>query len=85
MSRLIVAAAVALLLPAMLGVQEPATGPTGNTPKGVRVFNANSVKEPGKAAAELVDIHESEHMVTRLMRLGSRIATRSLTHPLPCR
>ena len=81
MSRLIVAAAVALLLPAMLGVQEPATGPTGNTPKGVRVFNANSVKEPGKAAAELVDIHESEHMVTRLMRLSPGAAIKEHYHP----
>ena len=81
MSRLVVAAAVALLLPAMLGVQEPATGPTGNTPKGVRVFNANSVKEPGKAAAELVDIHESEHMVSRVMRLSPVAAIKEHYHP----
>lgn len=80
MSRLLVAAAVALLLPAMLPGRGPATGPTG-TPKGVRVVNTDSVKAPGKAAAELADIHEGDHMVTRLMRLSPGAAIKEHYHP----
>jgi quercetin dioxygenase-like cupin family protein len=81
MSRLLAVASVALLLPAVVGVQEPATGPGGNAPKAVRVFNPRSVKEPGKAAAELVDLHEGAHMVTRVMRLAPGASLKEHHHP----
>src|SRR4051794_15178618 len=81
MSRLAAAAVVALLPLAVAWGQgaSPRTG--GEKPKGVRVFNTKSVKEPGKAAAELVDIHESEHMVSRVMRLAPGAAIKEHYHP----
>ena len=81
MSRLAAAASVVLLLAAMVGVQEPATRTVGDSPKGVRVFNTKSVKEPGKAAAELVDLHESDHMVTRVMRVAPGASIKEHHHP----
>jgi quercetin dioxygenase-like cupin family protein len=81
MSRLVAVASVALLLPAMGAVQEPATHTEGNTPKGVRVFNTRSVKEPEKAAAASVDLHESDHMVTRVMRLSPGATIKEHYHP----
>ena len=54
----------------------------GEKPKGVRVFNVKSVKEPGKGAAELVDIHEnSEFMVSRVMRLSPGATIKEHYHP----
>jgi quercetin dioxygenase-like cupin family protein len=81
MNRLVAAASVALLLSAMGEAQEPATRTEGNTPQCVRVFNTRSVKEPEKAAAELVDLHESDHMVTRVMRLAPGAAIKEHYHP----
>lgn len=81
MNRL-VAATVALLLPFSVSGGQEASSRTGDDePKGVRVFNTKSVKEPGKAAAELVDLHESEHMVTRVMRLSPGAAIKEHYHP----
>src|SRR4051794_4368321 len=81
MSRLAAAAVVALLPLAVAWGQgaSPRTG--GEKPKGVRVFNVKSVKEPGKGAAELVDIHESEHMVSRVMRLSPTVTIKEHYHP----
>ena len=79
MSRLVAAATVALLPLAVAWGQESSPRTGGEKPKGVRVFNVKSVKEPGKAAAELVDIHESEHMVSRVMRLSRGRPSRSTT------
>src|SRR5436853_576695 len=39
------------------------------------------MKEPGKAAAEQVDIHEGEYMVSRVMRLGPGAAIKEHYHP----
>jgi len=81
MSRL-AAVATALLLPlAVVWGQEASPRTGGEKPKGVRVFNVKSVKEPGKAAVELVDIHESEHMVSRVMRLSPGAAIKEHYHP----
>lgn len=81
MSRL-AAVATAFLLPlAVVWGQEASPHTGGEKPKGVRVFNVTSVKEPGKAAAELVDIHESEHMVSRVMRLSPGAAIKEHYHP----
>lgn len=81
MCCLVAAVTVALLPLAVTRGQEPSP-PTGSeTSKGVRVFNVKSVKEPGKAAAELVDIHESEHMVSRVMRLSPGAAIKEHHHP----
>ena len=55
--------------------------PWGEEPKGVRVFNVESVKEPGKGAAELADIHESEFMVSRVMRLSPGAAIKEHYYP----
>jgi quercetin dioxygenase-like cupin family protein len=81
MSRLVAAATVALLPLAVAWGQESSPRTGGEMPKDVRVFNIRSVKEPGKAAAELVDIHESEHMVSRVMRLSSGAAIKEHYHP----
>ncbi len=81
MNRLLAAASVAMLLPAIGGGQETASRPGGTTPEGVRVFHTKSVKEPGKAAAELVDIHESDHMVTRVMRVAPGASIKEHHHP----
>ena len=81
MSRLVAAASLALLLSAMGGVQDPATRAEANTPQGVRVFNTRSVKEPEKGVAELVDLHESDHMVTRVMRLAPGATIKEHYHP----
>ena len=81
MSRLVAAASVALLLSAMGGVQEPATRTEANTPRGVRVFNTKSVKEPEKAAAEMVNLYESDHMVTRVLRLALGATIKEHHHP----
>jgi hypothetical protein len=54
MNRIVAAAAVALLPLAVVWGQEHSLRTGNNKPKGVRVFNAKSVNEPGKAAAELV-------------------------------
>lgn len=70
MGRLVAASAAALILSVTGGVQEPSTRKAGDTPRGVRVFPAGSVKGPEKAAAELVDVHESDRMVARVMRLA---------------
>jgi quercetin dioxygenase-like cupin family protein len=81
MSRLVAAATVALIPFAVAWGQESSPRPGGEMPKGIRVFNTRSVKEPGKAAAELVDIHESEHMVSRVMRLSPGAAIKEHYHP----
>jgi len=80
MRRLAVAAAVALLPFALVWGQEPSARTSGVKPRGVRVFNVESVKEPGKAAAELVDIHEREFMVSRVMRLSPGAAIKEHYH-----
>jgi hypothetical protein len=86
MSHLPTAAALVILfIPAMVGLQEPLTSPTGNTPKDGKVFNTESVKEPGKAAAEQVDIHKSDHMVTRVMRLAPGVASTSGHASMTCK
>ena len=70
MSRL-AASAVLALLPLAVAWDQAASPRAGSEkPKGVRIFNVKSVKQPARAAAELVDIHESEHMVSRVMRLA---------------
>jgi quercetin dioxygenase-like cupin family protein len=81
MNRLVAAATVALLPLAVAWGQESSPRAGGEKPKGVRVFNVKSVREPGKGAAELVDIHESEHMVSRLMRLSPGAAIKEHYHP----
>src|SRR3954462_3154229 len=81
MNRLAAVATIALLPFAVAWGQEPTARTGSDKPKGVRVFNAKSVKEPGKAAAELVDIHESDHMVTRVMRLAPGAAIKEHYHP----
>lgn len=81
MSRLVAAAIVALLPLAAAWGQESSPRSGSEKPNGVRVFNTKSVKEPGKAAAELVDIHESEHMVSRVMRLAPGAAIKEHYHP----
>jgi quercetin dioxygenase-like cupin family protein len=81
MGRLLAAATVALLPFAVAWGQGPSPRTGSDKPKGVRVFNTKSVKEPGKAAAELVDIHESEHMVSRVMRLAPGAAIKEHYHP----
>jgi quercetin dioxygenase-like cupin family protein len=81
MRRLAAAATVALLPLALVWGQETSPRADGEKSKGVRVFNVKSVKEPAKAAAELVDIHESEHMVSRMMRLSSGAAIKEHYHP----
>jgi quercetin dioxygenase-like cupin family protein len=65
----------------MVWGQETSPGAPSDRPKGVRVFNTRSVKEPGEAQAELVDVHESEHMVTRVMRLAPGSAIKEHYHP----
>ena len=81
MGRLAAAATVALLALAVAWGQESSHRSGGEKPKGVRVFNVKSVKEPGKDAAELVNIHESEHMVSRVMRLSPGAAIKEHYHP----
>jgi quercetin dioxygenase-like cupin family protein len=81
MSRLAAVATVALLPLALVWGQESSRRAGGEKPKSVRVFNTKSVKEPGKAAAELVDIHESEYMVSRVMRLSPGAAIKEHYHP----
>ena len=81
MSRLAAAASLALLPLAVAWGQESSPRTGSETPLGVRVFNVKSVKEPRKAAAELVDIHESEHMVSRVMRLAPGAAIQEHYHP----
>ena len=81
MHRLVAAASVALLLSAMVGMQGPAACTWATTPQGVRVFNTRSVKEPEKAAAEIIDVHESDHMVTRVMRLAPGATIKEHYHP----
>jgi quercetin dioxygenase-like cupin family protein len=81
MGRLAAAATVALLPLAVAWGQEPSPRTGGEKPKGVRVFNVKSVKEPRTRAAELVDIHESEHMVSRVMRLSPGAAIKEHYHP----
>jgi quercetin dioxygenase-like cupin family protein len=81
MKRLTAAATVALLPFALVWGQESLPRASGEKPKGVRVFHVKSVKEPGKGAAELVDIHESEHMVSRVMRLSPGAAIKEHYHP----
>lgn len=81
MSRLAAAVMSALFLSALGAAQEPAARPVAQEPRGVRVFNTRSVKEPGRSTAELVDLHESEHMVTRLMRLAPRATIKEHYHP----
>jgi quercetin dioxygenase-like cupin family protein len=81
MSRLVAAATVALIPFAVAWGQESSPRTGGEKPKGIRVFNVKSVKEPGKAAAELVDIHESEFMVSRVMRLSPGAAIKEHYHP----
>ncbi|MGB0070051.1 MAG: cupin domain-containing protein [Isosphaeraceae bacterium] len=81
MGRLVATTLAALLLSAMGGVQEPATRTEANTPQGVRVFNTRSVKEPKNATAELVDLHASDHMVTRVMRLAPGATIKEHCHP----
>jgi quercetin dioxygenase-like cupin family protein len=80
--RRIVAAATVALLPLAVGWGQESSPRSGiEKAKGVRVFNVKSVKEPGKGAAELVDIHESEHMVSRVMRLSPGAAIKEHYHP----
>jgi quercetin dioxygenase-like cupin family protein len=80
--RRIVAAATVALLPLAAGWGQESSPRSGSeVAKGVRVFNVKSVKEPGKTAAELVDIHESEHMVSRVMRLAPGAAIKEHYHP----
>jgi quercetin dioxygenase-like cupin family protein len=81
MSRLTTAATVALLPFALAWAEESSTRTGRDKAKGVRVFNVKSVKEPGKAAAELVDVHESEYMVSRVMRLRPGAAIKEHYHP----
>jgi quercetin dioxygenase-like cupin family protein len=81
MSRLVAAATVVLLSLAVALGQESSPRSRSDKPKGVLVFNVKSVKEPGKAAAELVDIHESEYMVSRVMRLAPGAAIKEHYHP----
>lgn len=81
MSRLAAAATVALLPLALVWGQDSSPRTGGEEPKVVRVFNTKSVKEPGKGATELVDIHESEHMVSRVMRLAPGAAIKEHYHP----
>jgi hypothetical protein len=81
MSRLAVAATVALLPLALAWGQDSSPRIGGRKPQGVRVFNVRSVQEPGKGAAELVDIHESEYMVSRVMRLAPGVAIKEHYHP----
>src|SRR5262249_40191990 len=81
MNRVVAAATVALLPLAVVWGQEHSLRTRNNKPKAVRVFNTKSVKETAKAAAELVDLHESEHMVTRLMRLAPGASIKEHYHP----
>src|SRR4051812_10175399 len=81
MRRIVAAATVALLPLALVCGQESSPRTGGEKSKGVRVFNVKSVKGPGKGAAELVDIHESEHMVSRVMRLSPGAAIKEHYHP----
>jgi quercetin dioxygenase-like cupin family protein len=82
MSHLIAPSFVALLLLALTGVHDPATtGTEADTPQGARIFNTSSIKKPEKAAAELVDLHESDRMVTRVMRLSPGAAIAEHYHP----
>jgi quercetin dioxygenase-like cupin family protein len=46
-----------------------------------RSFHVKSVKEPSKSAPGLVDIPESEHMVSRVMRLSPGAAIKEHYHP----
>src|SRR5262245_40576667 len=81
MKCLVVAATVALFSFAVAWGQESSPRTGSDKPKGVRVFNTRSVKEPGKAVVELVDIHESEHMVSRVMSLAPGAAIKEHYHP----
>ena len=81
MTRLVATTSVALLLTGTSDVQETVHRTEGSVPKGVRVFNAGSVKEPQRGTAELVDVHESDHMVTRVMRLAPGAAIKEHYHP----
>lgn len=81
MKRLAIAATVVLLPLAVAWGQESSPRAGSDKSKGVRVFNVKSVKEPAKAAAELVDLHESEHMVSRVMRLSPGAAIKEHYHP----
>lgn len=81
MRRLAAAATVALLPLALVWGQESSPRAGSEKPRGVRVFNVRSVKEPGKGAAELVDIHESEHMMSRVMRLSPGATIKEHYHP----
>lgn len=82
MSRLVAAGSVALLFAfVMVSGQDTSPGTRSDEAEGVRVFNVKSVKGPGSAAAELVDIHESEYMVSRVMRLAPGAAIKEHYHP----
>ena len=63
-------------------MQEPATHREGGAPQGVRVINTESVKEPKKDAAEMVNLHEGDHMVTRVMRLAPGATIKEHYHPV---
>src|SRR3974377_1073784 len=65
----------------MSEVQETVHRTEGSVPQGVRVFNAASGKEPQRGTAELVDLHESDHMVTRVMRLAPGATIKEHHHP----
>lgn len=81
MCRIASVVSVALLPVVLGGMQEPSAHKADSAPRGVSVFNAGSVKEPQKGAAELVDLHESEHMVTRVMRLAPGANIKEHYHP----
>lgn len=82
MKRFAVAATVALLPLAGAWAQAPSPPRSGSeAPKDVRIFNVGSVQAPGEAGAELVDLHESESMVSRVMRLKPGAAIKEHYHP----
>jgi quercetin dioxygenase-like cupin family protein len=81
MSRPIAVATIALLSHVVAWGQESSRRAGSDNAQGVRVFNVKAVKEPGKAASELVDIHESESMVSRVMRLSPGAAIEEHYHP----
>lgn len=81
MSRLFLVATVGFLSVALAAGQKPAPrNPSGGT-QSVRIVNVQSVKQPGHAAAELVDVHESEYMVSRVMRLAPGAVIKEHYHP----
>jgi quercetin dioxygenase-like cupin family protein len=82
MRRLLASAVVSVLVfGTVWGQVSSSTRPADAKRTGVRVFNTSSVKAPSKGAAELVDIHESERMVTRIMRLSPGAAIKEHYHP----